>query len=90
MYSMAGELVGDRDTLCNALAVWVVQVLDDLQTRLADHTTQPWPAENGSLPIPNGEAADGEVHAWFGARDNSVVRLDPLPVSAVLESCSAE
>jgi hypothetical protein len=58
------------------------RALDTLQDEIAETTTDAWPAVyRGGLAPPDAEVREGALHVWFGARDDAVLFLDPIPIA---------
>src|SRR5262249_43616547 len=63
-------------------------VLEHVSDRLADDTTEPWPARGGQFPggfAPIGTTIeDGVLRMWWGDAGAPILELEPLPLAEVL------
>jgi hypothetical protein len=87
-------LEGSEDQAPEELvAGMAARMMENASERVADETTEPWPARagdfEGGFPPVGVEVVDGVVRMWWGAFDAPVLELEPLVVEEVLKGFEA-
>jgi hypothetical protein len=64
-------------------------ILDQVQTAIAEETTEPWPAKwqrgyRGGLPRAEAEVVGDRLYAWFGRTNSPMFELGPVDLAAVI------
>jgi hypothetical protein len=67
--------------VADAIVLAAEQILSHVQDDLAHHTTDPWPSERGSLPVPYARIVGEELLCGYGA-----LELEPIRLADLLES----
>lgn len=57
------------------------QLLEQLQSDIAEITATPWPGER-DFPEPGTRVRDGRIEWWYGNEDDPVLVLDPVDLPA--------
>jgi hypothetical protein len=70
----------------DAVVLAAEQILSQVQDVMAEYTTDPWPSERGSLPIPYARIAGEELLCGYGAADRPFLELEPIRLAELLES----